>query len=33
MFLSLLAMAVTLGAANSLLWAHAIYGTLKVSLP
>ena len=33
MFLSLPAMAVTLGAANSLLWAHATYATLKVSLP
>ena len=26
-------MAVTLGAATSLLWAHAIHGTPKVSLP
>ena len=31
--LSLPAMAVTLGAATSLLWAHAIHGTPKVSLP
>ena len=33
MFPSLPAMAITLGAASSLLWAHATYATLKVSLP